>query len=806
MSDFDLENNNSNGSADPDPNPSAETASTAEYGAQAYSSNDTIAAPVQEPFSYTAPTGTGSSPNLALEKRKKAPGWLFGIAAGLVAILAIVIAFIAVPSLSNAFSLATLSPLKYYSKVELANLDKNIDSFTKNYGEYMSYYQADSEELTASTGVSLNMKASVDPSFGELLEIPGMENLKEAALNMTILSKENGDVKANYELLYGNDLLASMIAYIQTDSPVMYFQVKELSEAFLKMNMDENVSMDEYGVSYDTSQILAAIKDFPLTEDILNLLLKRYSKTIVNEVKNVTLAKKETRTIREISGKNTKITVTLKEEDIYNIASAVIKEAEEDKELLDLVIKLADVTEAEYDAFLSLAKVGLESVFPQDGTVSEDAADMIVWVDNKGKITGREFILKTGSAEIGSLGYGTLTNKDEMGYQFFVKEGNSDLITLDGLSTIKNSAYSGDCKLLISADDMPIDISVNYTDFKTIDQKNATISGKLNITSSLLPEFEFVMDCNGEADSQKMIFDFLYNNAKTVTLNLDTKLIPFEDFEMPSVDNTYDMNSDAAMNDYLATANLPDFIANIQEITGLDLYSLMEDFDSIPDMPSADSAITVPSGITAPAEEPMDPAEEPADPENTAASSLPEGITPDENGYYAYEADYDTIMAAGESGTGYVTFPVKAASIQADVEALAKKILGDKITVSEPFMYNQIIGMTDPDYGYENSYYQTTVNYLNQEDYSSVSFIYDSVTDEIIQIQISLKEEDRTKESLISYLELLKQPLSDSDKADILKALVPADGEDYAFYTYDNNASLYFSLSDDTCIASISAE
>lgn len=816
MSDFDQWNKDSGSSPDPNSHaasepaaPSGSSVSPEALGAspEAETQSETAAA---MDSSMTAPIGAtpadtfqfqsqtdsiAANTDLALKERKKTPVWVFAIGGGFVAILAIVIAFMTIPTLSNAFTLATMSPLSYYAKAEKASLSKNIDSFTKKYGETLkTYTKGDSNASIENSGDEINLKLTLDPSLTEGLGYAPLETLES---KMTAyVNKEY----LNYTLdaHYNGNLLGTVSAFLTMEAqPDVYFQIKELSDSYLKANIEEmdnlflfsaetkNPLYGDYNYNDYTAQAAKFFQNTSLSEAMLNKLLKKYANLVIDEIENVTLEKKIDYTVRDMSAKNTKITVPLSPADLYRICDNVIHTMQADEDIIKVITESGDISASDYKAAMSLLSIGMGSVLNQQDT--EPVLDMVVWVDKTGTITGRSFAARDEDYPV-EVGYGHVSDKGSTAYQFYINDQTEDMISADGVVARDKDTYHGDLKLDIQVSDDSEENLNMLIEFK--DVKENSLLGAYTLTCQQSP-YDFNLILSQDEKTVRMAASAAEDSTDLFKLELDITPIEYKEISLPSPEQVYE---EEQIESYLENSKLEEFIKNI----GIALGAEDMDYFTIP---------WEEDGFNTPAPEPEVPEATPLEPaapgEAPSANNLPEGVEADEYGYYSYEVDLDEIMAAGKAGDAYTTIPVKAADIMEQTEKLVKKYLGS-LPVETTEANNTVSGYLDDNYGYEARSYETMTYWISEDDSSTIALGYDTVTNEVIYFQASLSDLDQARNALIEFSKVLGRPLSKEDEKALLKDLEPEEGETSAFGSY-NGLSYYNSIYDDSYFAEISA-
>lgn len=445
----------------------------------------------------------------------------------------------------------------YYQSVEKTNLEKQIDDFTKLYGVYMENYK----KTASGIGAEATIKAEFDPDFAAAL---GLKNLK--SFKTTTVTRQTDKKADSIFAFFTNDIeLTSMNVLSDVEKEVTYLLIPELSKAYLKIPANS-----AYGNSYSTAGLFTAkdVMEFfgnnPLTEELLNKLLKRYTAAALGEIRNVS-AMDYFMTAGSISGDQTMLTVKIDEKTMLAIAEKVLKTARTDEDLADLLVKLKLCTKEQYGLMVDAA---LSSIASQkdlyDVLENETLFVMRVWVDTQGNITGREFL---SDADTSILGYKKLKAGTNTGIEAWFSPAEEEVLKLSGTVSEGNGLYNGDLSLSITDAymDVPLVFNLALQDF-SITSKDATsyMNGKFVITSTSLPGQRIEAALYGNELQQNIKAELIQETTKLVTVTITSKVLPYEDFELPSAsDKVYDMETQ--LEAYLNETDLAGYLENINK-------------------------------------------------------------------------------------------------------------------------------------------------------------------------------------------------------------------------------------------------
>lgn len=530
------------------------------------SNNEEIKEELPVTPSYTEPVVETISEKPA---NKKHTGKLVAIIVVLAVILAgSITAFANRNKLTNTLAMMTKSSSEYYAYIEQKNLDTQIDSLTKYYGKSLDYYKK---------GLSTenNLTFTISPEFATMM---GLTEIKPISAQFNSSTKE-GFSNFNGVLSYDNKALASLEMLLDVNTYDYYFKVPELSSAYLLMSikdiMEEEAAVDtEFDYSEYMNNISALMDGKLLSEETLNVMLKKYSSDFYKNIKTVEIDKNAKVTASKVTSNYNKITATITDKDLYNVAMAVLEDAKADKDLVKVLVALQVLAEGEYNEAIDTAINDLKT---KEATLTgETMFNMILYVDGKGNIMGREFTAIDGANT--SLGYSTTKNGANMGFDVWYKEDDSSVFEITASGTTNKDGFTGDSVIAINYYDEfygeTTTTNLNVA-LKNVKMKNNYLDGKFTLTSDTLLGMEFVAEFKAADKQQDMNLKMMAGGIETMGFQLTSKEVPFKEVKMPSSDEqVFDMINE--MESYMGTADLEGFMTNIQNVLGEDFGPLFE--------------------------------------------------------------------------------------------------------------------------------------------------------------------------------------------------------------------------------------
>lgn len=502
--------------------------------------------------------------------KKKPAGKLVALIVALVVVLAgSITAFANRNKLSNTLAMMTKSSSEYYTYIEKKNLDKQIDTFTNYYGKSLGYYKK---------GISTenNFTFNISPEFASII---GLTEIKPISAKFESSTK-NGSSNFNGALSYNNKNLASLEMLFDMNTSDYYFKVPELSSAYLLMSMKEIMDESAADTGFDTGfdykeymkNVSALMNGDLLSEEVLNAILKKYSSDVYSNVKTVEVKKNVELNASNVKSSYNKLTVTMTDKDMHDIAIAILEDAKSDKDLVKILVALQVVKEDEYNKAIDTAINDLKT--NESTLTNKPLVNMILYVDNNGNIVSREFVIADDNNT--SFGYATTKNGAKMGFDVWAKENDVNILQVTADGTVNGDGFTG--KSVIALNNFNESYGETTTASFNVALKNVKLvgnklDGKFTLSSDSLLGMEFVADFKAADKQQDLNLKLMGGGIETMTLQLTSKEVPFKEVQKPSSsEQVFDMVND--MESYMGTANLDGFLTNIQNVLGEDFGPL----------------------------------------------------------------------------------------------------------------------------------------------------------------------------------------------------------------------------------------
>ncbi|MFU0826142.1 MAG: hypothetical protein ACFWTJ_01200 [Lachnoclostridium sp.] len=525
-------------------------------------------------FSKEAPEETSFTTEQG-QKSHKMPIWsIIALAAAILVLLSgSVYALANWKTIANTIALMTKSPFKYYTDIEKKSLNKTIDSFTDIYSQYIDSYKKRSESGLA---LNTNVKLTVNSQFASLI---GLNDFQSVEAKISTLSKKNAG-KASVGLFYNEQSLFNLDILINSETEDLYAKVPELSTSYIHYSLNDIMSDADGNYGNFAKEINNFLTNKAPSSEALNALLKKYGDIFVANVNNMVLDKDVKLSTSDISGSYNMLTAKFEQDDFVNTVKEILNTARNDEALKSLFISLGlCATDDEYASFIDNAFAKLNN-----GNLGFDNSDFIymrVYVDKTGEIIGREFTNQESLSfddQASGFGYFHLKKGKKHGIKIWEKQDGRNTLELDTDGSVSLKGFTGNSVLeILRFDDTYNDYSTSSIKIGLEDvniTKNGQINGKFTVTSDLLMGASLVLDCKYEENQTNAKLQFLYGGIDAASVEISRTKGTYTNFELPPSDGQI-IDGGEDIYSYMQTADFEGLISHVEEITGLDLSSLL---------------------------------------------------------------------------------------------------------------------------------------------------------------------------------------------------------------------------------------
>lgn len=717
-----------------------------------------------------APTFTSTS-SLALQPRRKAPKWLWGLTAIPAIILIVVICYFTVPSVKNFFLKNFMSTEKYYAKVEDEST-KNTISTIKNFLETYSNTTA-AQEGSLTFHLSDTITGQIPEDFGDIGEF--VNNLTIEFYSSTKDSKTLGSFQLKYK---ASETLLTLELYFDTVSNKYYIRIPELSDTYLEINVTTAAGLSLYGDTI-AENLNAKLKE--IDSDTVLALLETYMKLLLDELAKEGTISKDTKASVNVSGLTkdcTSFTIEANLQQLRKIATTILETAKNDDTLIGLVTSLGLDTamfHAEIDSTLSELKNATSN--------GEQKLNLVVYADDM-NVIGRTITLVDTDSNL-VFSYLVVEDGNKTNAEVKVIDSNDPILSLLLKSESSDSGSSGD----ITATADGTSVALNFSNVSFVEDKDSfgKVNGTFNFTESKTLQ-SITLKATATKDSQNIQLSYSLMGVEAFSLTMTTKEGAAKEFSFPSSEQTINIEDEEALQNYLLNSNYQTVIKNIGTALGYSENELNDILSSLMD------------GSTPDYNDPLggddDVSNPPVDvPGSTGALNpsdygLPEHVSIDSDGYYSYDLT-DSDLTPGVAGDAYKVFDVLDTTMQ--------PIINSSLSLLSSNTYEEVISTRNYVSGNVLDNYKFLSQILKYEyfasDYNSgIRAEYDSVTKQLVRISIDGTDVEAIKKITLDLCNAIKgSALSAEETSSLDNGFVVAEN-DYNFVSIDN-FEVYVSLS-----------
>jgi len=515
------------------------------------------------------------------------------------------IAYNVSPLVKNQVKLHTSSAKNYYAWVNEENAGDLAKSIADSYSEALDKYEKGTTEKFAveykvSDGakeafltevLGSDYKDEVDEDTQQLLDI--VNNIEQLKIGI------DGSTKKNLMALnlYGelnNEELVSLDFAGDFDQMALFARIPQLSEQYIGFSFKE--LLEEEIDDQTTLETIMDVLNDPasyLSPSELEKEINRYVSVWNKSVSKVKIEKKEEIGIGDIDVKYTVATVKIDEKTGEKIGENFMEALKDDEIIKEIVVeKLGIVDEEEYEKTFEEDEeedididededFDLDEEDEDDKDEKEQIVSFSTYIDAKGVIRG--FSLSDNSDEKNDIRFIIgKDGKDVRGEFVAITEGNeqfSAILTADESKgsydgsidiTVHDYDYDfNDDDELVVSDDETTNISVEFEDFKIVDEEKCYVEGDITLVIPDTDPIELNLESDGK--SQTINYNIVIDDTDFGTISLITSTKDGFEADVPSMDDAFEINETFESDDffsYVSEEELVDFVKELLKKIG----------------------------------------------------------------------------------------------------------------------------------------------------------------------------------------------------------------------------------------------
>lgn len=520
--------------------------------------------------------------------KKKTGVKVAAISAGAVAVIAGggAIAYNASDFVKNQVKLATNDPQEYYAWVIEENASELAKGVEESYKKYLDM---------AEKGQSANAELKYEPSedavdllcdeiFGADVDVESDPELKSAydllkgiksiSIGADSAAKD-GKTQAGAYLTLNDEKLLTVDAAIDSASFDMFFRIPELTEKWLGMSLEEemtselesNMTLSDVMDTY--TEILSNPEDFLSPEETAGFIT-RYAAVFAESIEDVELEKKEKVDIADITVEYTVLTAEVDGNTAYDLAKNALETAKKDKTLKRLVAEeFAVCSEDEYEDTVEGLIDSLKTAKEDGEFEGDETVDVEIYVDSLGKIRG----FSAGMADEASTTFAYGSDGDRIAGEFTLNTGGDTVeVVLDAEK--KSGKYDGEINGTFNIDGEAVELAVEFSDFEVVNEEKGYINGDI---TAVIPEIDpITVKLESDGKKQEIIYNLAIEDTDFGKFTLTMSQDDDAKVDMPSKDDAtmIDIESgDFDLESYVSQEEVSTWISDLMKKVCGDMFT-----------------------------------------------------------------------------------------------------------------------------------------------------------------------------------------------------------------------------------------
>lgn len=515
------------------------------------------------------------------------------------------IAYNVSPLVKNQVKLHTSSAKNYYAWVNEENAGDLAKSIADSYSEALDKYEKGTTEKFAveykvSDGakeafltevLGSDYKDEVDEDTQQLLDI--VNNIEQLKIGIDGSTKKNLMALNLYGELNDEELVSLDFAG-DFDQMALFARIPQLSEQYLGFSFGELLEKEE--IDEEAFDIIKDVMNNPasyLSPSELEKEINRYVSVWNKSVSKVKVEKKEEVGIGDIDVKYTVATVKIDEKTAEKIGENFLEALKDDEIIKEIIVeKLGIVDEEEYEKTFEEDEeedididededFDLDEEDEDDKDEKEQIVSFSTYIDAKGVIRG--FSLSDNSDEKNDIRFIIgKDGKDVRGEFVAITDGNeqfSAILTADESKgsydgsidiTVHDYDYDfNDDDELVVSDDETTNISVEFEDFKIVDEEKCYVEGDITL---VIPDTDPIkLNLESDGKSQTINYNIVIDDTDFGTISLITSTKDGFEADVPSMDDAFEIDENFENDDifsYVSEEELVDFVKELLKKIG----------------------------------------------------------------------------------------------------------------------------------------------------------------------------------------------------------------------------------------------
>ena len=361
-----------------------------------------------------------------------------------------------------------------YKETEKAAFAKIIEEFGTDYAKSLS--EMDTEEVKGNAEIKVSLEDGGKAILGMLSPVD-ISWLADASISGNV-SMSDKSMTEFMDVNVNGTKICTIEYYFDTENSEIYMRIPELSEGYIKMNMEQMTQESveeadqELDSSFTTSLDLAdsmnsyfsTLENLP-EADLVTSILTRYTDIIFDNVADAENPGAQEAVAGDVSQELSVLEGHVTQAEALPMFQQILDTAKSDEELKGLIETWTEAMndpDYTYETFLEAIEDMEKDLDTEADETDESGFILRAWVDSDGEVVGRQFLLNDEQEEE-LFGYLCTADGDKRGFSMQLGSGD-DKVAIEGSGELKGDLLSGTYTISSGEADAAV---IDVTDYDT---------------------------------------------------------------------------------------------------------------------------------------------------------------------------------------------------------------------------------------------------------------------------------------------------------------------------------------------------
>lgn len=362
-----------------------------------------------------------------------------------------------------------------YKETEKAAFAKIIEEFGTDYAKSLS--EMDTEEVKGNAEIKVSLEDGGKAILGMLSPVD-ISWLADASISGNV-SMSDKSMTEFMDVNVNGTKICTIEYYFDTENSEIYMRIPELSEGYIKMNMEQMTQEaveeadQELDSSFTTSVDLAdsmnsyfsTLENLP-EADLVTSILTRYTDIIFDNVADAENPGAQEAVAGDVSQELSVLEGHVTQAEALPMFQQILDTAKSDEELKGLIETWTEAMndpDYTYETFLEAIEDMEKDLDTEADETDESGFILRAWVDGDGEVVGRQFLLNDDEQEEELFGYLCTADGDKRGFSMQLGSGD-DKVAIEGSGELKGDLLSGTYTISSGEADAAV---IDVTDYDT---------------------------------------------------------------------------------------------------------------------------------------------------------------------------------------------------------------------------------------------------------------------------------------------------------------------------------------------------